>query len=148
MGIFLQDNTTPSGTNRNVNSVIQNNIVYGFGNAPLIWIQSQLALSGVSLSNNVYFSAYATPFSIGYDSVQYVNFASWLSMTGVDAQSLFQNPSLVNVTAFQAPGTAPYDFANANLSSVSAARGMGKTQSVFNNNLPGAVRSVWNGGAF
>jgi hypothetical protein len=148
MGIFLQDNTTPSGVNRNVNSVIQNNIIYGFGNAPLIWIQSQKALSGVAMSNNVYFSAYATPFSIGYDSVQYVNFATWLSMTGVDSLSLFQNPSLVNVTAFQAPGTAPYDYANANLSSVSAARGMGKTQSVFNNNLPGAVRSVWNGGAF
>ena len=148
MGIFLQDNTTPSGTNRNVNSVIQNNIVYGFGNAPLIWIQNQKALAGVSLSNNLYYSAYATPFSIGFDTVQNVNFASWLSTTGVDALSVFQNPSLVNVNAFQATGTAPYDYNNANLLDTSAARGMGKAQSVFTDNLSSATRSPWNSGAF
>jgi hypothetical protein len=149
MGIFLQDNTTPSGTNRNTGSVIQNNVVYGSASTPLIWIENTKALSGVTLGNNVYYNAnYATPFRIGFDNVQNVNFATWLSQTGNDAQSLFKDPLLVNASAFQAAGTTPYDYRNADLSSSSPARGVGKAQSAFSNNLPGAVRSVWNASAF
>jgi len=149
MGIFLQDNTTPSGVNRNTNSVIQNNVIYGFGSVPLVWIENQLALSSVTVSNNVYYSAYATPFRIGYSSTPAnVNFASWLSQTGVDALSAFKDPLLVNVLGFQATGTTPYDYTNADLSSSSTVRNVGQAQSAFNTNLPGAARSAWSAGAF
>ena len=149
LGIFLQDNTTPSGTNRNTNSFIQNNIVYGFGSTPLMWIQGQLALSGLTVSNNDYYnSTYATPFRIGYDSPVNVNFATWLSQTGVDSLSVFRDPLLVNVNGFQATGTTPYDYTNANLSSSSTLLNVGKVQSAFTNNLPGATRSAWSIGAF
>jgi Divergent InlB B-repeat domain/Right handed beta helix region len=148
MGIFLQDNTSPSGVNRNVNSYIQNNIIYGFGNAPLIWIENQNALSGITVSNNVYYSAYATPFRIGSSAVQNVNFGSWQSLTGSDAASLFQDPLLVDATGFQAPGITPYDAANAGLTNASPARTAGKPQSAYSNNLPGLPRQVWASGAY
>jgi hypothetical protein len=149
MGIFLQDNTTPGGANRNTGSVVQNNVIYGSASTPLIWIENTKALSGVTLGNNVYYNGkYATPFRIGFDSVQNVNFATWLSQTGADSLSVFKDPLLVNAAAFQAAGTAPYDYTKADLQSSSPARGMGKAQSAFSNNLPGAVRSVWNASAF
>ncbi|WP_347260877.1 right-handed parallel beta-helix repeat-containing protein, partial [Rudaea sp.] len=144
MGIFLQDNGS-----RNVGSSIQNNVVYGFSSGtPLIWIQGTNSLSGVSMNNNVYYSAAAKPFRIGYNSVQDVSFANWQSQTGADFLGRFTDPLLVGASLFQAPGTAPYDYNNANLQATSPAVGVGATQTVFSNNLPGATRSVWNAGAF
>ncbi len=149
MGIFLQDNTAPGGVNRNTNSFIQNNVIYSFGEVPAVWIQSLDALSGITVDNNVYYnSTYATPFKIGYDVVQLADFPTWRAQTGADAHSLFSDPLLIDALAFQSTGTTPYDYANANLGSLSPARGMGAVQSAFSHNLTGAVRSAWNAGAF
>ncbi len=148
MGIFLQDNATSSGINRNTNSFIQNNIIYGFSNEPLIWAENQNALAGITVSNNVYYSTYATPFRLGFDVIQDMSLADWRSLTKVDASSLFADPLLVNVSGFQASGATPYNYRNADLGASSPARGMGMPQPVFSNNLTGAVRSVWNAGAF
>ena len=153
MGIFLQDNTTPSGTNRNVNSVIQNNIVYGFGNAPLIWIQNQKALSGVSMDRNVYFSPQSeTAFGLeatkpraGRPAVLWefvaskarsllgwgapVPFHEWQAL-GLDLHGQFMDPLLVNAAAFQAGPGVPYDYRHAQLRSgspASATRATGQT---------------------
>jgi hypothetical protein len=149
VGIFLQDNSTPGGANRNANSFIQNNVIYGFADAPLIWIQNQKALSGITLNNNVYYSAYATPLRSGFDaSVQNVGFAAWRSLTGADGASLFADPLLVDASAFQASGSAPYDYRKADLGTSSPARGAGTAQSAFSTSLTGATRSAWNAGAF
>lgn len=149
LGIYLQDNTTPGGANRNSNSVIQNNVIYGSTNTPLVWIEGTQALSGITMSHNVYYSgSYATPFRIGFDTVQNVSFSGWRSQTGADAQSLFQDPQLAGATALQGPGAAPYDYRQADLLPTSPARGMGLPQGAFSNNLPGTTRSVWNAGAF
>ena len=150
MGIFLQDNTTPGGTNRNANSFIQNNVIVGSGvGTPLVWIENTKALSGITVSNNVYFNrGDAAPFRIGFDDVQNLDFAGWLARTGADLASLYRDPLLLDAAAFQVPGTAVYDYRKADLGATSPARGMGRPQSAFSNNLPGTVRPVWNAGAF
>jgi hypothetical protein len=149
IGIFLQDNTTPSGTNRNTNSFIQNNIVYGLSaSVPLIWSEYPGAIAGIALSNNVYFSGYATPFWQGSANVLTLNFANWVSKTAADSASAFKDPGMVDATAFQASGTTPYDYTKADLSSSASARSFGQPQTVFSNNLPGNTRSAWNSGAF
>jgi hypothetical protein len=151
MGIFLQDNTTPSGTNRNVNSVIQNNIIYGFGNAPLIWIQNQKALSGVLLDRNVYFSskpdkAFALEAAkprVGRPAVLWefvasktrsllgwgapVPFHEWQAL-GPDLHGQFADPLLVNARAFQAGPGVPYDYRNAQIKLASPAAAIRATR--------------------
>ncbi|MBC7602425.1 MAG: hypothetical protein H7255_07165 [Ramlibacter sp.] len=148
MGIFLQDNTTPSGTNRNVNSVIQNNIVYGFGNAPLIWIQNQKALAGVSWDKNFYYAPqqgmtfrleslrprgsdpgalmeFATSVArLSFGRSGPVGFPQWQSV-GPDPNGQFADPMLVNIDAFHAGAGAPYDFRDAQLKPGSPANGKG-----------------------
>jgi hypothetical protein len=150
VGIFLQDNTTPGGTNRNAGSFIQNNVIYGSGaGTPLVWIQNTKALAGITLSNNVYHHRTdAAPFRIGFDTVQSVGFAAWQAQTNADLQSLYVDPQLLDAAAFHVPGVAPYDYRKADLAATSPARGVGKPQSAFSTNLPGAVRSVWHAGAF
>jgi hypothetical protein len=128
--------------------VIQNNVVYGFGSMPLVWAESSKSLSGITLGNNVYYSPNATPFRIGSDSVQNMNLLSWLTQALTDTLSVLTDPLLLDATAFQAAGTTPYDYTKADLKASSPARGVGKAQSAFSNNLTGATRSVWNAGAF
>ena len=56
-GIYLQDNKTPSGTQRNFNTVIQNNIVYGSQSDSLISAGTIGSLDGITLSHNLFFNA-------------------------------------------------------------------------------------------
>jgi hypothetical protein len=148
VGIFLMDNTTPSGTNRNSNTLIQNNVIVAFSDTPLIWAQNQNALAGITLSNNVYHSSHATPFRMGWDTVTNLSFAGWVSATQADAQSRFSDPLLVNAAGFRATGITPYAYGDAAPRAGSPALGAGTPQSVFSTNLLGQPRQGWSAGAF
>jgi hypothetical protein len=149
-GIYLQDNTRPSGTNRNVNSVIANNIIYGFNNDPLVFSELAGILGGITLDYNAYFSGAALPFGAGFNTVQLYNFATWKAvMVGSDANSKFVDPLLIDVTQFRAAGTTPYDYTQANLQAGSPALNSGTPQTFTPSvNFLLAPRSSWNIGAF
>lgn len=149
-GIKLRDNVTSTGINRNVNTVIANNIIYGYHNDKLVFSDRAGKLDGITLKNNVYYSTAAKPFATYSSSNgQYTEYdlAAWKTNVGSETNSVFTNPKLVNVDSFQTSGTF-YDYKNAGLAPISPARGMGDPQTLFNYNLPGATRSVWNAGAF
>ncbi|NJK43725.1 MAG: hypothetical protein HC933_05080 [Pleurocapsa sp. SU_196_0] len=97
-GIKLRDNVTPSGTNRNVGSVIANNAVYGFNDDLIMYSEQSGALQGITLSNNLYFSLAAKPFAVGYDSsFKTTDFAGWKASVGAETGSQFKDPMLENV---------------------------------------------------
>lgn len=150
LGIYLLDNTTPSGTNQNSNSIIQNNVIYGFNNDSLISSEIAGPLVGINLDFNTYFSAAATPFRRGFNAVVYSDFTSWkATIVGSDTNSQFIDPKFVDVTKFRASTIGAYDPRNANLKAGSPAIGAGTSQAfVPAINFLGAVRSGWNGGAF
>jgi Chondroitinase B len=149
IGLFLQDNTTPSGIVRNSNSFVQNNLIIGFDTSPLVWLQDKKSLDGITLSHNLYYNAaHATPLRIGFNTVNNYNLANWMQQTAADAQSLASNPLLQNANGFQAAGTAPYNYLDASPGAASPARGAGTPQTAFNYNLLGAPRTSWNIGAF
>ncbi len=150
IGIYLLDNTTPSGTNRNTNSFIQNNIVYGFNNDSLISTEIAGALGGINLDFNTYFSASNAAFRRGFNTVTYSNFAGWkTAIAGSDTNSQFIDPKLIDVTAFRAIGIGAYDPRNANLKAGSPVIGAGTAQSFLPAiNFLGTSRSGWNAGAF
>ena len=150
IGIYLLDNTTPSGINRNTNSVIQNNVIYGFNNNSVISTEIAGPLVGINLNFNTYFSATANPFRRGFNSVVYSNFASWkTTIAGSDVNSQFIDPQLVDVTKFRAIGAGIYDPYNADLRVGSPAIGAGTPQSFTPSvNYLRATRSGWNTGAF
>jgi hypothetical protein len=150
MGVFLQDNTTPSGVNRNSNSVIANNIVIGYNTDPLIWSELAGPLGGITLTHNLYFSPAATPFRAGNSAVMDLSLAGWQALlgSGNEAGSLFRDPQLVNAALFRGPRPAPYDVRNADLGAASPARNAGVAQTVYTVNFAGAARAGWNVGAY
>ncbi len=147
-GIKLRDSVTSTGINRNVNSVIANNIIYGYNNDKLIRSDRAGVLDGITFKNNLYYSNAAKPFAT-YANGQYAEYdlAGWKTNLNAETNSVFMNPSLVNAGSFQAIGT-PYDYKNADLSTTSPARGMGVAIPVVTTNFSGATRSIWNAGAF
>jgi hypothetical protein len=154
-GIFLQDNTTPSGTNRNMGSVIANNIIVGYNNDPLIFSARTGAIVGITLQNNLYFSPSAKPFGSGNAVVSTYNFTQWKTNVGAGQEngSLFTDPLLENVSHFQTAGPAPYLFGNARPKTsptASPALGAGASQAAtFANNIELAPRgATWNIGVF
>ena len=148
-GILLQDNTS-SGTQRNTNSIIQNNIIYGYNNDAVIFTQLNGAQTGVNINNNMYFSGSTAPFGAGFNTVSSYDFAGWkVAITGADTNSFFADPQFVDVTQFRAAAPAPYLIDNANLGPTSPARNAGTPQSFLptvNFNL--TPRAGWNIGAF
>ncbi len=149
-GIFLLDNA-----NRNVNSVIANNIIYGFNNDALIYAELTGPLTGITLNNNLYFSTGATPFGSGNGNVasspvKRYNFSNWkVNAAGSDTSSLFAAPLLVDANHFNGAGITPYVFGKADIGSSSPARNLGITQ-LFSPpvNFRLQNRSSWNAGAF
>jgi hypothetical protein len=149
-GIFLLDNA-----NRNVNSVIANNIIYGFNNDALIYAELTGPLTGITLNNNLYFSTGATPFGSGNGNVasspvKRYNFSGWkVNASGSDTSSVFAAPLLVDANHFNGTGIAPYVFGNADIGSSSPARNLGITQ-LFSPpvNFRLQNRGSWNAGAF
>jgi hypothetical protein len=148
-GVYLQDNKTPSGTQRNSNTVIQNNIIYGYNADYVFFTQLTGAQGGINLNFNNYFSATAKPFGSGDSTVASYTFAQWkAAITGSDVNSKFQDPLLLDLTAFRATGVVPYDFTKANLGPGSPALNAGTPQTFPPVNYTGAARATWNIGAF
>ena len=150
LGIYLLDNTSPSGTNRNINTVIQNNVIYGFNSDSVIASEIAGPLVGINLNYNTYFSTAANPFRRGFNTVVYSNLAGWkTAITGSDINSQFLDPQLVDVTQFRVTGVGTYDPYNANLRVGSPAIGSGTPQTftpALNYSL--TTRLGWNTGAF
>lgn len=148
-GILLQDNTA-SGTQRNVNSIIQNNVIYGYNNDAVIFTQLNGAQTGININNNMYFSSSAAPFGAGFNTVSNYNFAGWkAAITGADTNSFFADPLFMDITQFRAAAPTPYLIDNANLGPTSPARNAGTPQTFLpavNFNL--MPRAGWNIGAF
>jgi hypothetical protein len=147
-GLKLRDSVTTTGINRNVNTVIANNIIYGYNNDKLIRSDRAGVLEGITFKNNVYYSTAAKPFAT-YANGQFNEYelAAWKTNVGSESNSLFTNPLLLNVGSFQVNGTA-YDYKNADIGSASPARALGVSLPVFSTNFSGVTRSVWNAGAF
>jgi hypothetical protein len=130
-GMFLQDNG-----NKDVGTVIQNNVIVGSTGAPVMFAQKTGPLTGITMNNNVYFSSAAKPFGAGYSVVTYFDFAGWkINAAGADTNSKFIDPQLTDVTGFRAIGSAPYDPNNADL------------RAQFNTNFALRPRGTWNAGA-
>ena len=150
-GIFLQDNTAPSGTNRNVGTVIANNVIVGYNEDKLIYSARTGALGGITLKNNLYFSAAAAPFGSG-DAVQinYATLAQWATNAGGESGSQFTDPQLQSVAHFQSSAFARYQYRNAKPLPGSPALGTGAAQTEFSTNFELTARPAtpWNVGAF
>ncbi|MCM2326657.1 MAG: choice-of-anchor D domain-containing protein, partial [Lysobacter sp.] len=140
-GIFLQDNKTPSGTQRNTNSRIQNNAIHGFNGDMLVFTELKGA-QGLLIDNNNYFSAAAQPFGAGFNSsVTYYNFAGWkAAITGADPNSVFADPLFADVTQFRA--AAAYDYAGADLLPGSPSRLAGTSSEAPATDFRGTARTV------
>jgi hypothetical protein len=111
----------------------------------VIWSERSATLDGINLNYNLYYSATnSKPFQAGGAT----DLAGWRTRTGADAMSMFTDPKLVDVTAFQAAGIQPYDWHNADLQSSSPARNAGTALTAFTTNLTYVARSQWNIGAF
>ncbi|HET9651417.1 MAG TPA: hypothetical protein VFP36_04475, partial [Usitatibacter sp.] len=149
-GIYLQDNKSPSGTQRNGNTVIQNNVVYGFNQDSVVFSELAGAQGGLAIDYNDYYSAASKPFGQGYNSVTYYNFAGWqLATPGSDANSRFADPLFNDVTQFRTFGTAVWDYNLANVAAGSPAVATGAPQTYAPAvNFPGVARAGWNIGAF
>lgn len=169
MGIYLQDNTTPGGTSRDVDTRIENNLVYSSASMPLVWLAGATPSSGITLRNNLYYSPFpATAFRLGggspklhslrgvtgylLDRLKFASngiggFAEWQQL-GVDSSSRFADPRLLDVPALQGKAPAVYDYRNAAPGADSPALGNGVAEQQFSNNLAKQSRRSWNIGAF
>ena len=115
-GILLRDNGTSS-----INSYIVNNIVYSSNGTPVMGYQGDTGPTGVTINNNLYYSASSSPFRVGYNATdRLVDFAGWkTALTGHDTQSSFANPLLVGVSQIVSGGLI--DYLKASLTSTSTA---------------------------
>jgi hypothetical protein len=149
-GIYLQDNKSPSGTQRNANTLIQNNVVYGFNQDAVLFSELVGAQGGVNLDFNNYFSTAARPFGSGYNTVTFYAFAGWKAATpGADASSKFADPQFLDVTRFRTLGPAVWDYAMAEAGPASPTVNAGTAQAFTPaTNFRGVARSGWNIGAF
>jgi Right handed beta helix region len=149
-GIYLQDNKTPSGIQRNFNTVIQNNIVYGSQNDSLISIGTIGSLDGIRLSHNLFFSTNSN--WIGKAKTWMRNGYAGLRQphaSNKDEQGLNSDPELVGVQHFLQSQILPFDHAQADLKSNSPARNAGVAQDFTPSvNFRLVPRTGWNIGAF
>jgi hypothetical protein len=149
-GIKLGDNTTPSGTNQNVNTVVANNIVYGFNQDPVIYSDKSGALEGITLSNNVYYSAAPKPFG-SWDGTNVLAFdlAAWKTSVKSEVNSQFKDPMLENIAHFRTLSPTLYQFDQAKPKAGSPVIGAG-TPMPFTSAMDFELkpRVGWNAGAF
>jgi Right handed beta helix region len=149
-GIYLQDNKTPSGIQRNSNTLIQNNIVYSSQHDSLISIGSIGSLDGIKLSHNLFFST---------DSNWIGKAKTWMRngyagfrqphASDKDEQGLNSDPEFVGVQHFLKGRILPFDHTQAELKSNSPARNAGVAQDFTPPiNFRLAPRNGWNIGAF
>src|SRR5262249_53990001 len=146
-GIFLQDNTTPSGVNRNSNSIIANNIVYGFNSDPVVWSLGT-SLAGITVRNNAYFSVSSSrPLWVG-GSAQALNLTDWQSQLATDNNSMLRDPLLTDPTAYHSTDFLYYSPNGANPTSTSPVWKAGVGLSgTFADNFASTPRADWSIGA-
>ena len=146
-GMFLTDNA-----NRNVNTVIANNVIYGYNNDFVVYSERTGPLTGITLDNNVYFSPASTPFGSGNSVQIFYNFANWkLNVAGSDINTKFLDPLLISPSTFLVIGTSAFNYNNADLQSSSPAQNAGVVQpraQAVNFRLQPRVGATWNVGAF
>ena len=154
-GMLLQDNTSPSGINKNTRTVIANNLVVGYNNDFLIYSKRTGAITGITLKNNLYWSNAAKPFGSGDSVVATYDLAGWKTNTANETNSVFANPQLENAAHFQSPGTHAYLYRNAIQKTGSPAIGAGTSAiGAFTGTytvdfaLQPRDASIWNMGAF
>ncbi|MGO9091378.1 MAG: choice-of-anchor Q domain-containing protein [bacterium] len=117
-GIYIEDNYTPSGTNRNANSKVENNIVVASGSTDLAVDELQGSLGaplGITFDYNGYYNSNnSTPLAWGGTSYGFVN---WKSQSGQDAQSIDANPLFASTSTpnFQLQNTSPAIKAGTNV---------------------------------
>jgi hypothetical protein len=110
-GIKLRDNTSDTGINQNLNTVIANNIVYGFNQDPVIYSDRTGALEGITLTNNLYFSLATKPFG-SWDGTNVLAFdlAAWKTSVKSEANSQFKDPLLESIEHFRTPSPTLYKY--------------------------------------
>jgi hypothetical protein len=128
VGIEIQDNLSPSGINRNANTEIRNNVVYGHGRGALVWSHQGAVgggLQGIRFGNNLYYSLNTRPFLAG-ETARALSFADWRGLAR-EENTLFADPEITRVDAFRASRQAQpvYDWRNALLAPGSVARDRG-----------------------
>ena len=149
-GIYLQDNLAPSSVQRNVSTVIQNNIIYGLHNDSLISSGTAGALGGITLSHNLLFSAHQS--AIGAAKAWFKNGFAGLRQPSAwknDTHGLYENPNFVDAEQFYTNSNQPFDYTKADLRPGSPAIGAGLPQDFSPNvNFRLEPRQRWNVGAF
>lgn len=158
-GIKLRDNRARDTNgnlinppvNNNVNTMIANNVIYGFNQDPLIFSERTGTLDGITLKNNLYFSPAAKPFSssdVG-DVLRTYTLAEWQRNTGSEINSQFTDPMLENIAHFRAAAPELYDYKNATSKAGSPLLGAGTPQTFTPAvNFELLSRTTWNIGAF
>jgi hypothetical protein len=171
IGLYLQDNVSPAGVNRNAGTSIVNNIIVGVDDSPLVWIASARPPTGVLFSHNLYHSPkpgsafrlgafmprghgvhalkeYATSLArrLAGNGAGILSFEDWRQL-GHDVNSQFAAPGFVRGSALQPVQPLAYDYANARIQPGSADIGKGIPQPTFRNNLAGDIRHEWTPGA-
>lgn len=148
-GIYLQDNKSPSGIQRNTNSFIQNNIIFGYNNDSLVSASTIASLDGITLSHNLYYSVNATWqgsiknwLRAGYMGLRQPGIAS------LDKSGRFDDPMFVGADHFATSAIGPADYIKAELKSGSPASGNGTPQPFDATNFALLPRRRWNVGAF
>jgi hypothetical protein len=150
-GIYLQDNKTPSGEQRNFNSFIQNNIIYGFNSDPLISSPKIGALEGITLSHNLYFNENESISGAAQSWIRnsYLGFRN-LDPRSMDKEGIFKDPRFVDVRYLRTLDKVLIpDIAKAKLAKESPALGRGIAQTFQPSvNFSLEDRVNWNIGAF
>ncbi len=143
-GIKLQDNG-----NRNVGNIIANNVIYGFNQDALMYSDRTGALQGITLSNNVYYSAATKPFTSwnGKDLLTY-DLAAWKTNVNSESNSQFKDPLLENISAFQQSNTKFFVPTAAQPKVGSPVLGAGIAQGFAAVNFALQPRTSWNAGAY
>ena len=149
-GIYLQDNKPLARKSRNVNSFIQNNIIYGYNNESLMLSATMDSLVGITISHNLFFSenassvgAFRSWLSTGYQSLRRPNTVS------IDKIGRVADPIFVDIQHFKGLADNQFDYAKADLKGGSPAFNSG-TPMMFKPavNFAGALRKGWNIGAY
>lgn len=146
-GIGLSDSTL-SGSERNSNSIVKNNLIIGYAGEYVISDNHAGPLTaGITIDYNLHFTTNVTdPYLLA--GVSKASFAAWKSATSADTNSVNGDPLLVDGTAFTGGSGAAYDYTKAALQGGSPAAAAGADlSSVFTTNFAGATRTSWNIGA-
>jgi len=144
------DNATNTGT------IIANNIIYRPGSGgPLVSEGASTKINGIALTNNLYFAvgSASTDSSLFATNVNNApvghSLASWQSAESQDSTSKYADPLFASPSGLVIGAASLIDCADAAVSAMSPAKGLGIVQSLFSVDFTGATRGAsWTTGAF